>query len=115
MSKSVVLDQAWSEQARKLVLSDEIYAPSDQDTLVTVEVTPEAYELIGNFNAEVISTSGVGHEVKRIELRIGFLPNLGKLISRYGGAAKVIAPAEAREVVRVFALQALGQNPLPKV
>jgi hypothetical protein len=45
-------------------------------------------------------------------MRIGYLPNLGKLISVYGGAAKVIAPQAARDVVRDFALQALGRKPL---
>jgi hypothetical protein len=41
---------------------------------------------------------------------VGHLPNLGKLVSRYGGAAKVIAPAEAREIVKNYALAALGEN-----
>lgn len=112
MSKSQVLDIDWSDEARSLELSDKIYSGSDSDTIVTVDVAPEAYDLIGNFNADVISSSGANDEIKRIEMRIGYLPNLGKLISVYGGAAKVIAPLAARDVVRDFALQALGRKPL---
>jgi proteasome accessory factor C len=112
MRNSVVLDVEWSQEARNLELSDQIYEANEHDTVVPIDVTPEAYDLIGNFNAEVISSSGANKEVKRIEMRIGFLPNLGKLIAVYGGAAKVIAPPAARDIVRDFALQALGQKPL---
>lgn len=112
MSKSQVLDIGWSDEARSLELSDELYSGSELDTVVTVDVAPEAYDLIGNFNADIVSSSGARNEIKRIEMRIGYLPNLGKLISVYGGAAKVIAPQAARDVVRDFALQALGRKPL---
>ncbi|MEN9752692.1 MAG: hypothetical protein RL670_383, partial [Actinomycetota bacterium] len=35
-----------------------------------------------------------------------------KIISEYGGAAEVISPAEARAVVRDWALRSLGENGL---
>lgn len=112
MRGSVVLDTDWSEQARELELSDQIYQASEQDTKVVIDVSPEAYDLIGNFNAEILDDLGKDGEIKRIEISVGYLPNLGKLIASYGGAAKVISPQAAREVVRDFALKALGQKPL---
>ncbi|MEY4060422.1 MAG: hypothetical protein RIQ31_84, partial [Actinomycetota bacterium] len=45
----------------------------------------------------------------RATIKVGHLPNIGRLIAKYGGAARVIAPEEARRLVREYALQALGQ------
>jgi proteasome accessory factor C len=112
MRKSVVLDTAWGQQAHELELSDELYEGNDDDIKVVLEVAPEAYDLIGNYNAEILSSSGANNEIKRIEMNIGYLPSLGKLIAKYGGAAKVISPQAAREVVRDYALKALGRKPL---
>jgi len=112
MRNSKVLEAGWSDEARALELTDDIYVASDHDTKVTLEVSPEAYDLIGNFNAELISSSGKNDEIKRVEISVGYLPNLGKMISVYGGAAKVIAPEAARTIVRDFALKALGRKPL---
>jgi len=112
MRKSVVLEKPWGKQAYALELSEELYEAGEHDTVVVVEVTPEAYDLIGNYNAEVLSSGGANDEVKRIEMKIGYLPMLGKLIAKYGGAAKVLSPVAAREVVRDYALRALGQKPL---
>jgi hypothetical protein len=52
MRKLEILDVSIGEEAKQLELSDEIYAGSDQDTTVVLEVQPEAYDLIANFNAE---------------------------------------------------------------
>jgi proteasome accessory factor C len=112
MRGSVVLDEPWSKEAHELELDDAIYAPSDHDTKVLIDVTPEAYDLIGNFNGEIISSHGDNNEIQRIEISVGYLPNLGKLIAGYGGAAKVISPPEARQIVRDFALKALKRKPL---
>jgi len=112
MQGTQILEVAWSQEARDLELSDRIYEASEQDTKVVIDVEPEAYDLIGNFNAEILENHGAKNEIKRIEISIGYLPNLGKLISVYGGAAKVISPPAAREIVRDFALRALGQQPL---
>jgi proteasome accessory factor C len=79
------------------------------DTTVTVEVTPEAYRLITDFQT-VSEPKDVGSGTIRSEIKVGHLPNIGRLIAKYGGAAKVIAPAEAREYVRKYALSALGET-----
>ena len=112
MRNSKVLDSSWSTDAQSLELGEDIYVASEHDTIVTLDVSPEAYDLIGNFKAEIISSSGTNGEVKRIEISVGYLPNLGKMIAVYGGAAKVIAPVAAREIVRDYALRALGRKPL---
>ncbi|MEK9578603.1 MAG: hypothetical protein VW008_04555, partial [Aquiluna sp.] len=39
------------------------------------------------------------------EIRIGQLESLPRHIVRYGGMVKVLAPAEARELVRAFAIK----------
>jgi hypothetical protein len=41
------------------------------------------------------------------------LPNLGKLVARFGGAARVIAPPEAKLIVKNYALAALGESSAP--
>ena len=112
MQGSQILDLPWSQEARDLELSDRIYEASENDTKVIVDVAPEAYELIANFDAEVLESRGENKEIRRIEISIGYLPNLGKLIARYGGAAKVVSPPAARAIVRDFALKALGRKPL---
>ncbi len=112
MRKSEVLETPWGEQAHELELSEELYEAAEDDIKVVVEVTPEAYDLIGNYNAEILSSSGLNDEIKRVEMKIGYLPSLGKLIAKYGGAAKVISPPAAREIVRDYALKALGRKPL---
>ena len=112
MRNSQVLETELSDEARSLELGKDIYVASEHDIRVTLEVAPEAYDLIANFNAELISSSGQNGEIKRIEISVGYLPNLGKIISTYGGAAKVIAPQAARDIVRDFALKALGRKPL---
>lgn len=112
MRGSEVLSEPWSQEAVNLELSENLYEASEGDTKVVLEVAPEAYDLIGNFNANILGESGVHKEIKRIEISVGYLPNLGKLISVYGGAAKIISPQAARDIVRDFALQALGQKPL---
>jgi len=112
MRNSQVLEVSRSSEAQALELTEDIYVASDHDTIVTIEVAPEAYDLIGNFKAEILSSSGKNNEIKRIEISVGYLPNLGKIISVYGGAAKVISPVAAREIVRDYALKALGRKPL---
>jgi proteasome accessory factor C len=112
MQGSKILDVPWSKEARELELSDRIYEASENDTKVIVDVAPEAYELIANFDAEVLESRGDNQEIRRVEISIGYLPNLGKLIARYGGAAKVVSPPAARAIVRDFALKALGRQPL---
>ncbi len=103
-----VLDEPISAAAKAAEVIDANYIADQTDTEVTVEVAPEAHRLISQFNAEVIESRPDGTKVGII--KIGHLPNLGRLIASYGGSAKVLAPQAARELVRDYALSALGET-----
>lgn len=91
-------------------IDDRIYIPGEADTEVLVEVDPEAYELVSEFATMDQPTKSNSGTV-RVKIMVGYLPNLGHLIAKYGGAARVIEPAEAREIVKNYCLQALGEDP----
>lgn len=97
-----------SDQARNAELVDEIYTASETDTVVTLEVDPEAYSLIFDFKP-VEEPEIVSKTVKRFKIKVGDVRNLGRVIARFGGAARVIAPQAAKTAVRDFALNALGE------
>ena len=110
------LEGAISEEAKKLhdeadTLSDNPYNPQETDFDVVVEVSPEAYSLVSQFTV-VDQPTKANDGVIRATIKVGRLENLGKLIARFGGAAKVIEPQIAREIVRDYALAALGRKPL---
>ncbi len=98
-----------SEDARNAELVDEIYTASESDTVVTLEVDPEAYSLIFDFKP-VEEPESVTKTVKRFKIKVGDVRNLGRVIARFGGAARVIAPQSAKTAVRDFALNALGES-----
>ena len=105
-----ILDREISDVASKVgEIEDATYVAAVTDTTVTVEVAPEAYRLITEFQA-VNEPKDVGSGTIRAEIKVGHLPNLGRLIAKYGGAARVISPAEARDVVRNYALSVLGED-----
>ena len=111
MRGAKLLPKLISEQAKAAEITDEIYVPNASDIEVTVDVTPEAYRLLSQFNAEILkgqSTPGITRGV----IKIGHLPDLGRIITQYGGHARVVSPKAAREVVRDFALRALGERGL---
>ncbi len=89
-------------------IEDATYSAEVTDTTVTIEVAPEAYRLISDFQT-VTEPKDLGSGTIRAEIKVGHLPNIGRLIAKYGGAARVISPPEAREFVKAYALQALGE------
>ncbi len=99
-----------SREALNAELDDEVYHPAETDTLVTIEVEPEAFSLMVDFRP-VDEPVTVSEYVKSFKILVGDVRNLGRIISRYGGAAKVVAPEEARAAVRDFALKAMGEIP----
>ncbi|MEY4423382.1 MAG: hypothetical protein RLZZ258_485 [Actinomycetota bacterium] len=104
-----VLPEPISESAKSVgEIEDALYVAGLTDTEVVVEVQPEAYRLITEFQAVSEPTADQNGTI-RATIKVGHLPNIGRLIAKYGGAAKVIAPEEARRLVREYALQALGQ------
>lgn len=110
-----VLPEALSDAAKKIEdIEDSLYVAEATDTAVTVEVQPEGYRLISEAKA-VSEPVSVDSGAVRAQIMVGHLPNLGKLVARYGGAVKVIEPAEARTVVKNYALSALGQSTFSQV
>ncbi len=102
-------DSPISQAALDAELVDEIYTSSETDTEVTLEVDPEAYSLIYDFKP-VEEPESVNKTVKRFKIHVGDVRNLGRVIARFGGAARVISPEIARQSVRDFALNALGER-----
>lgn len=100
---------AISAEALSAELVDEIYTASETDTVVTLEVDPEAYSLIFDFKP-VEEPENVTKTVKRFKINVGDVRNLGRVIARFGGAARVVSPDAARLSVRDFALNALGER-----
>ena len=116
MSKLELLPGPISPEADEMFenldeLSDLAYNPGEFDHDVVVEVTPEAYSLVSQFTV-LHEPKRVSDSLLRVTIKVGRLEHLGKLIARYGGAAKVIEPAIARDIVRDYALVALGRTPL---
>lgn len=108
MQSAVELDISITDEAKAVSeIVDEEYTSSQTDIEVVIEVEPEAYSMIGDFAAENIQSVAGGKT--QATIKVGYLPTLGRVISHYGGAAKVIAPAQAKAVVRNYALKALGQ------
>lgn len=109
MRNSIVTEIPISADALKAELIDEIYTAAETDTVVTLEVDPEAYSLIFDFKP-VEEPISISKTVKSFKIRVGDVNNLGRVIARFGGAARVIAPEIARASVRDFALNALGER-----
>ena len=106
---ALVSNRPVSEQALKAEFPDEIYTPGESDVEVVLEVEPEAYSLIQDFRPlqkpEVVSAHS-----RRFKVKVGDVRVLGRIISRFGGAARVVSPEHARAAVHRFALDALGVN-----
>lgn len=111
MRNASMTEKKTSKEALSAVLDDEVYHPSEADTLVTIEVDPEAFSLMVDFRP-VEEPETVSQYVKRFKILVGDVRNLGRIVARFGGTARVIAPDTARVAVRDFAMQAMGDlNP----
>jgi len=108
MRNASITDSVISKQALSAELDDQVYHSSETDTLVTIEVNPEAYSLMVDFRP-VEEPESVSQYVKRFKILVGDVRNLGRIVSRFGGAARVVAPDSAKVAVREFALKAIGE------
>lgn len=105
-----VTDSSMSSEAQEIeILEDSMYVAQATDTIVTVEVEPEGYRIISE-SKSISEPVSVAAGLVRAEIKVGHLPNIGKLVARFGGAVKVIAPEEARLIVKNYALAALGKD-----
>lgn len=111
MGSARELDIEISEAAAQIKeIDDADYLSNETDIAVTVEVDPEAYSMLGDFSAEILHENKKTNVVTAV-IKVGFLPYLGKVIARHGGAARVLEPESAKQVVRNYALGALGLEP----
>lgn len=97
------------EAAKQLDETAPIYSPSDTDTEVVLELAPEAYQLAGMLGV-IKEPAKPGTENIRVSIKLGYLPDLGPLVTRFGVHATVISPESAREVVRKYAQLALDNR-----
>lgn len=110
MSDVEILDADWLPESSKVEIDEELeYRAKDTDVEVIVEADPEGIDLIFDFGGKV-SKVDKKTGITTATLQIGFLPYFGRAVARFGGAVRVISPLQAREVVRDYALKALGQT-----
>jgi proteasome accessory factor C len=107
MRDIAVLD-VFAERFGSLRESDEIYEISATDTEVLFEVDPEAFSLIADYKPDFEIR---GNKSVQVRISIGQLENLGRIVARYSGKVRVLAPEAARKAVRDFAAAALGELP----
>jgi proteasome accessory factor C len=87
--------------------NSEIYAIRDTDTEVLFEVEPEAFGLIADYKPEYEIS---GNKAVQVKISIGELETLGRIVSRYSGKVRVLAPGSARQAVWNFTQRALGNH-----
>lgn len=104
---TIIPDRPISQSARQAEFPEEIYTPGENDVEVVLEVEPEAYSLMHDFRP-VEKPESVSTHVKRFKVKVGDVRVLGRIISRFGGAARVISPETAKQAVHQFALEAIG-------
>ncbi len=87
--------------------SSKIYAPSDTDTDVVFDVDPAGFGLLTDYKPEY---PAVGDKTLRVTIGIGDISTLGRVVSKYSGHVRVVAPEQARKVVLEFANRVLGND-----
>jgi proteasome accessory factor C len=87
--------------------SSQIYEVRETDTEVLFEVQPEAFGLIADYKPDYEIS---GNKAVQVKIPIGELGTLGRIVSRYSGKVRVLAPESARQAVREFAQRALGNH-----
>jgi proteasome accessory factor C len=83
----------------------QIYETRDTDIEVLFEVQPPAFGLIADYRPDYEIS---GNKSVQVKMQIGDLGSLGRIVARYGGKVRVLAPQAAREAVHEFAQKALG-------
>jgi proteasome accessory factor C len=105
--RQVELLEHFEDRPARASDSSEIYSISDTDTEVLFEVEPEAFGLIADYKPEHEIS---GNKAVRVKISIGEIESLGRIVSRYSGKVRVLAPELARQAVREFAQRALGHH-----
>jgi proteasome accessory factor C len=86
-----------------------IYAPAPGDYEVVLDLQPEARQL-ASMAVDVTEIGEADESILRVKLNLGYLPDLGPLVTRFGSHVRVVSPIEAQKVVRDFAKKTLEAN-----
>jgi proteasome accessory factor C len=104
--------ESYNPNSYSIATEDSIYQVSEQDTEVLFEIDPEGFGLLADFKPDY---AAIGNKTLRVAIPIGQISNLGKIVAKYSGKVRVIAPAEARISVSNFVNRALGITPVQNV
>jgi proteasome accessory factor C len=105
--RQIELLETFNERPTSSGDASQIYEVRDTDTEILFEVEPEAFGLIADYKPEHEIS---GNNAVQVKIPIGELETLGRIVSRYSGKVRVLAPETARQAVREFAQRALGHH-----
>lgn len=105
--REIELLDTFDERELPSTETDQIYSVRKSDLEVLFEVDPEAFAFVADYRPEFEIS---GNESVQVKIPIGQLETLGRIVARYSGKVRVLAPAAARVAVREFAQRALGQR-----
>ena len=91
---------------RNLELAGDLYEPGENAISVLLEVDPEAYAVLSDYNAQ---HNHANSGTVKAEIKVTNLETLGPMVASYGGAVRVVSPPAAKAAVRDFSLAALGE------
>ena len=106
--REITLLDMFSQRQSQSKDGEEIYAVRTTDTEVLFEVDPDAFSLIADYKPDFDIK---GNKSIQVKISIGQLENLGRIVARYSGKVRVLAPENARQLVRDFVAKALGELP----
>lgn len=83
------------------------YSVSEKDIDVVFDVDPEGFGLLADYKPDF---PVMGNKTLRVTIPIGEISTLGRVVSKYSGHVRVVAPEQARRVVFEYASNALGSS-----
>lgn len=86
--------------------TEELFAPSPEDLLVTLDLLPAAYWVCDYYSVETVEERGDG--VRRVRLRAASEDWVPRLVLRSGGSVRVVGPPELAEQTIMMARAALA-------
>jgi proteasome accessory factor C len=102
ISNPRITDEPISHEPSDVTLPETLFEGSDDDLSVTIEVDSAALPLLADYAPETVSADASDGRMT-VSLRVSHYHGLKRLIASMPGAVTVIAPAEARAVVREWA------------
>ncbi len=99
-------DRPIDPEHASLKLEGDLYEAGTDAVSVLLEVDPEAYAVLRDYKAEYQKPAS---GTITAEIKVTHLSTLAPIVASYGGAVRVLAPVEARGLVRDYALAALGE------